>query len=214
MIIRKEYRGCIKSGFAQENLEILLADAKAAASRLQETGRLLTACVYRHQNMVFAYLELLDETISVDEILGELSPCLELWPEENGRTPWALMYEIYYHSVPQDPESWVEERKTNTTRIGRIAFLKPEKLFSYTYWHYAIVQEGLLMGDKYQYISLHENILFSYFEEPRHNVNLTGDEDTPSTVIDGWMAVDPESHFDREKAGGNNFIVIDPILIV
>ena len=71
----------------------------------------------------------------------------------------------------------------------------------------------MLKGDKYQYISLHENVLFSYFEEPRHNVNITGKEEE-SKVIDGWMAVDPESHFDREKACGNNFLVIDPILLV
>ena len=35
----------------------------------------------------------------------------------------------------------------------------------------------MLKGDKYQYISLHENVLFSYFEEPRHNVNITGKEE-------------------------------------
>ena len=42
---------------------------------------------------------------------------------------------------------------------------------------------------------------------------VTGKEEE-SKVIDGWMAVDPESHFDREKACGNNFLVIDPIMIV
>ena len=42
---------------------------------------------------------------------------------------------------------------------------------------------------------------------------VTGKEEE-SKVIEGWMAVDPESHFDREKACGNNFLVIDPIMIV
>lgn len=54
------------------------------------------------------------------------------------------MYHIYHHSIPGDVSEWVKERAANENRIGRIAFLKPEKLFSYTYWHYAIVQEGLL----------------------------------------------------------------------
>ena len=131
-----------------------------------------------------------------------------------GLTPWAPMYHIYHHSIPGDVSEWVKERASNENRIGRIAFLKPEKLFSYTYWHYAIVQEGLLKGDKYQYISLHENVLFfRILEEPRHNVNITGKRGRIK-VIDGWMAVDPESHFDREKACGNNFLVIDPIMIV
>ena len=76
-----------------------------------------------------------------------------------------------------------------------------------------LFRKDCLRENKYQYISLHENVLFSYFEEPRHNVNITGKEEE-SKVIDGWMAVDPESHFDREKACGNNFLVIDPILLV
>ena len=40
------------------------------------------------------------------------------------------------------------------------------------------------------------------------------EKEEESKVIEGWMAVDPESHFDREKACGNNFLVIDPIMIV
>ena len=63
---------------------------------------------------------------------------------------------------------------------------------SYTYWHQAIVEEGLLKGDQYQFISLHENILFSYFEEPKNMVNITGMEKA-SEVIDKWLAVNPES---------------------
>lgn len=100
------------------------------------------------------------------------------------------------------------------TRIGRIAYLWPEKLFSYTYWHKAIVDEGLLKGDQYQCIALHENILFSYFEEPKTMVNIRQNDGQESEVIREWMNMDPESHFDRKKAGGDNFIIIDPVLSV
>ena len=123
------------------------------------------------------------------------------------------MYQIYHQRIQGEVSEWVKERAANENRIGRIAFLKPEKLFSYTYWHYAIVQEGLLKGDKYQYISLLEIVLFSFFVDPRHNVIISGKVDE-SIVIQGWMAVDPESHLDREKDCGNNFLVIDPIMIV
>ena len=62
-------------------------------------------------------------------------------------------------------------------------------------------------GDKYAFISVHENILFSYYEEPRNNVNIKN-VDKESEVIENWLKVDPESHFDREKACGSNFLVI------
>ena len=95
-------------------------------------------------------METLQEGICPETLFAPLAPYMEQWPEENGLTPWAPMYHIYHHSIPGDVSEWVKERAANENRIGRIAFLKPEKLFSYTYWHYAIVQEGLLKGDKYQ----------------------------------------------------------------
>ena len=56
----------------------------------------------------------------------------------------------------------VLETMTADDLVGQIDLSKRSvEMFSYTYWHYAIVQEGLLKGDKYQYISLHENVLFS-----------------------------------------------------
>lgn len=213
MILRSEYRGCVKENISEEAWESALEQTKLTVQEQKEQNKVLTVCLYQHKNMLFLYMETLQEGICPETLFAPLAPYMEQWPEENGLTPWAPMYHIYHHSIPGDASEWVKERASNENRIGRIAFLKPEKLFSYTYWHYAIVQEGLLKGDKYQYISLHENVLFSYFEEPRHNVNITGKEEE-SKVIDGWMAVNPESHFDREKACGNNFLVIDPILMV
>lgn len=213
MIERMQYRGCIRKDAAESDCLSALERARLQAEQYRQNGDILTICVYRYENLLFVYMETLKTGVKPEQVLGELTPFLELWPEESGLTPWAPMYHIYHHSLPKEKEEWVKERLTNTKRIGRIAFLCPDKLFSYTYWHYAIVQEGLLKGDKYQYISLHENILFSYFEEPRHNVNIKGSEE-PSGVIDGWMAVDPESHFDREKTAGKNFLVIDAVLMV
>ena len=213
MIERVEYRGCLCNDLVEADWDIALKEAEKLVCAAKAQGKVLTACLYRKDQMLFLYLERLETEIIPEELLAPLSAYLQKWPEENGATPWALMYPIYYHSIPETKKEWERERLTNENRIGRIAFVKPEKLFSYTYWHYAIVQEGLLKGDKYQFISLHENILFSYFEEPRHNVNLSGSEES-SKVIEEWLAVDPESHFDREKAQGENFLVITPILQV
>ena len=38
--------------------------------------------------------------------------------------------------------------------------------------------------------------------------------DEESKVINDWIAVDPESHFDRVKAEGSNFLVIPCLFTV
>lgn len=213
-VIRRQFRGCLKEN-AKEGTRLCMAAAEAEKEvrRLIQDGSLLTASVYYHENMCFLYYEALKEDVDPADFFKSLEDFLEPWPEEGGKTCWAPMYSIYWHSVPQDVDSWMEGRKGKKNRIGRIAFLYPEKMFSYTYWHQAIVEEGLLKGDQYQFISLHENILFSYFEEPKNMVNITG-MDKASEVIDKWLAVNPESHFDREKAGGSNFILIEQLLSI
>lgn len=214
MIIREQYRGCLKLNVTEEELERALIHAREQAEKLIVEKRLLSVGLYRYKQMCFLYYEALVVGVEPEEFLFALTPLLEPWPEEQGKTPWAYMYHIYHHSLPEDPEAWERERVGEKTKIGRIAFLYPEKLFSYTYWHKAIVDEGRLLGDKYQCISLHENILFSYYEEPRTNVNICGDFAAQSQIMEGWLAADPESHFDRQKAGGDNFLVIEPILLV
>ena len=43
------------------------------------------------------------------------------------------------------------------------------------------------------------------------NVNIKNEPEQASNVIEGWMEADPESHFDRGKAGGDNFRIIEQI---
>ncbi|MCM1065318.1 MAG: hypothetical protein NC420_12805 [Eubacterium sp.] len=143
-----------------------------------------------------------------EELLAPLSAFLQVWPGQKGDRPWVHMYHIYYHSVPESPEQW-KRAAVPEKRRGRIAFLRDDKLFSYTYFHKAIVDEGLMAGDKYQSIALHENILFSYFEEPKTLVNVLGDASRESRVINDWLAVDPESHFIHMPQGkGENFMFL------
>ena len=143
-----------------------------------------------------------------------MNPFLQLWPGQKDDRLWVHMYHIYYHSVPQSPEQW-KRAAVPEKRRGRIAFLRDDKLFSYTYFHKAIVDEGLLAGDKYQSIALHENILFSYCEEPKTFVNVQGDASRESQVIKDWMAVDPESHFIHMPQGkGENFMFLPALFAV
>ena len=110
--------------------------------------------------------------------------------------------------VPQGEEDW--RRKTPPEhRRGRIAYLKHETMFRYVYHHVAIVEEGLLQGDKYQSIALHEDVLFSYFEEPKQMTNILRDPTRESKAIQGWLDVDPESHFiPLPGSNGQNFLIL------
>ena len=149
-----------------------------------------------------------------EELLEPLAAYLQVWPGQKSDRLWVHMYHIYYHSVPESTEQW-KRAAVPEKRRGRIAFLRDDKLFSYTYFHKAIVDEGLLTGDKYQSIALHENILFSYFEEPKTFVNVLGESDRESQVIKDWLAVDPESHFIHMPLGkGENFMFLPALFAV
>lgn len=149
-----------------------------------------------------------------DELLAPLNPYLQVWPGQTDDRLWVHMYHIYYHNLPESVEDW---RRTAIPekRRGRIAFLRDDKLFSYTYFHRAIVEEGLLSGDRYQSIALHENILFSYFEEPKTMANVRRDASKESEVIKDWLAANPESHFIHMPEGnGENFMFLPALFAV
>ncbi len=143
-----------------------------------------------------------------EELLVAISPYLQVWPGQADDRLWVHMYHIYYHDEPKSPEYWARSTKPELRR-GRIAFLREDKVFSYVYFHKALVDEGLLLGDRYQSIALHENILFSYFEEPKTMSNVQHDFTRESEVIHEWLAVDPESHFIHTPEGqGENFMFL------
>lgn len=209
MIIRRHYRGCIRGDVTGEQIAESLAEDKAVAENVIAAHKCLTVALYRHEQMLFLYFEALDEQLDPQELFPSLSEKLERWPEKEGLKPWAYMYHIYYHAIPESEEHW--SRHGKKVRCGRIAYLFPETIFSYIYWHKAIVDEGLLEGDMYQSIALHENILFSYFEEPKIFTHIKKDIKKESSVINDWFAADPESHFDHNLSGEENFLLIEEL---
>lgn len=210
MICRREYRGCLQTMADEEKLKQALIKANNETKNFIKAGGLLQASLYRFQNMCFLYCEAEGDFPQPENFLAELSPFLEDWPEEKKKRKWAYMYPIYYHSIPVDKEEWRSGR-IGKKQVGRIAFLKKEKWASYVYWHKALVEEGLFCGDQYQFISLHENILFSYFEEPKKMVNIRRTSES-SMIIEGWLNSDPKSHFCRNKTGGENFYIMEQLL--
>ena len=216
MIKRSQYRCSFKLLGNDMPLDSIVERCKEKAKSLVENGALVNVSFYRYENMGFLYVESVpqdsdieNESANPEIIMADLKPYLKPWPEEDGDRYFAPMVNVYYHHIPEDELSaWEHERTTDVkTRIGRVAFVFPDKLPSYVMHHKAIVDEGLLKGDKYAYISMHENLLFSYYEEPRNNVNIC-DSEKESEAIKKWIAADPESHFDRIKAKGENFLVI------
>lgn len=207
-VFRFHYRGNIKDGIDQKALESAVKQCQQRAESAVASGRLMTAALYYYGNMLFLYYEAIESPVIPEEFMNPLSPYLALWPDMEGMREWVHMYHIYYHAIPQGTEDWKRKAEPELRR-GRIAFLKRENIFEYVYHHFAIVQEGLLEGDKYQSIALHEDILFSYFEEPKTMINIKRVQGIESECIKAWTAVDPEEHFIHlPGANGANFLFI------
>lgn len=209
MIQRRNYRACLKEHVTIEELKKAVRIDSEIVRTAIEQKKCLTVAMYYHEDMIFLYTEGLGGEADAGRLFPNVSKLLELWPQKGGKIPWVKMYTIYYHAIPEDEKAWIRQGKK--IRRGRIAYLKEDKLFSYTYYHKAIVDEGLLEGDKYQFIALHEDILFSYFEEPKQLTHIKKDIHEESKVIKEWLAVDPESHFDHTLSGEENFLLLPEV---
>lgn len=240
-IYRLHYRGQLKEGISEEGLAEAVAQCVWNVRQAQRQGKVLTAALYRSDRMLFFYYEAIGEQLHVaepidigpeddvmpesgedvqltclypEEILVPLSPYLQIWPGQIDDRLWVHMYHIFYHSIPESVEGW-RRAAVPEKRRGRIAFLKEDKLFEYVCSHCALVEEGLLMGDKYQSIALHENVLFSYFEEPKTMTNIRNDSEQKSEVIKKWHAVNPEAHFiHRPEGEGLDFMFLPALFAV
>ena len=105
MIERKQYRGCLKKNTSPQVLNDACKSAKLCAEKLIEEKRLLTASLYEYNGMCFLYYEALEKGVIPEDFLSALDEVLETWPEEQGLTPWAPMYPIYWHQVPDSAKT-------------------------------------------------------------------------------------------------------------
>jgi hypothetical protein len=209
MIYRCHYRAQL-DGQSDPSLRTqALRQCEASARAQIDAGRLMTAALYYYHDHLFLYYEAVGAPCTPDIFMAALEPFLTRWPSLDGARAWAQMYPYYYHCLPQSVQDW--RRKTQPQRRrGRIARLDPQRMFSYLYHHLEIVREGLFPGDPYQSIALHEDILFSYFEEPRGNINIRRDLSQPSKAIEKWQAADPAAHFiSFPEAEGANFLLLE-----
>ena len=214
-VYRCHYRALLKTPI-EENLALagLILDCRRLAEDMIRKGALMTAGLYRYGRQLFLYYEALGEACGPEAFMSPLSGALVPWPQKDETAAWARMYHIYWHCEPRNAQDWRRDPKPQRRR-GRIAYLKPENMFEYVYHHFAIVKEGLLRGDKYMSIALHEDVLFSYFEEPRSSVNIQRTKEGESQAIRGWMDAVPEDHFiPLPGSQGQNFLLLPDLFTV
>ncbi len=207
MDTRPVFRCHYRAQLCAEMDEALLTACREEAERLIREVRMMTAALYYYGNQLFLYYEPIGCEFAPETFMEPLHPLLSSWPQKEERRDWAKMYHVYWHCEPRDADDWRRDPLPQRRR-GRIAYLKNDTMFEYVYHHFAIVKEGLLKGDKYMSIALHEDVLFSYFEEPRSSVNIRR-ADGESRAIRGWMDVDPDSHFIHLPGSeGQNFLLL------
>lgn len=201
---RASYRAVLRSGVGEEQLGDVFAKCQEVFEQEKEDCRLLTASLYRYGSFLFLYTEGIGEKANPEMLCVSAEPFLQKWPagleSPDSVREWIFMQPYYYHEVPGNAEEWMRNRQPSLRR-GRIALLAPGKWESYMTHHLALMREGLIEGDKYHLISMHENVLFSYFEEPKTMTNLRQRPGSPSKALEEWLLTDPESHFMRFAPG-------------
>ncbi len=221
-IERASYRAVLKKDVEEAVLAGAVERAAADAAARIRAGELLTAGMYRQADQFFCYLEhIWDDLGETDarpdlaalrrapEAWGWLEGLTDPFPSIHGSLDWAYMYPVFWFDEPRDLDYYRRDPAPDE-RCGRIAVLYPDKLMGYVCHHQAIVEEATFVGDRYQFISIHDDVLFSYFERPRDRGqrSISGAEG-PSREIERWLAVDPASHFDHfPEANGDDFLVI------
>ncbi|MDE7339549.1 MAG: hypothetical protein K2N80_03160 [Lachnospiraceae bacterium] len=201
---RASYRAALRSDAGEEQIGRAFAECQCILEQEKEAHRLLTASLYRYGGFLFLYTEGIGETAVPEKLFAPAAPFLQKWPAVI-ETPdedraWAFMQPYYYHALPETAEEWMQNRQPSLRR-GRIALLAPGKWENYMTHHLALMREGLIEGDRYHLISIHENVLFSYFEEPKTMTNLQKKPGAQSKALEDWLLTDPESHFMRFVLG-------------
>jgi hypothetical protein len=172
------YRSVVK---AQEDIKILeeVEKCKESIQNLVESNILMTLSLFRFNRNLFLYYECINETVSPLELFHELTPFLEVYPDEEGLRRWVPMIDIFHFSVPKSAEHWKRTRPV-IERVGKIARIKPDMLASYIYYHYMLQEGEPEIDNKYCIIGLDENLIFYYEELPK-----TEETPKPSRVKGG-----------------------------
>lgn len=215
MITRHQYMAYLKKEYALETnsatilSKILSSDSDIVADFIRKKA-CMTVALYRYKNMLFLYYEALDVAPMPHDLFPVLTERLEAVPVKEAYVTWLPTQHIYHNAIPDTVKNW--RRQGKKERIGRIAYLLPDKIMSYLYYHKELLDEGLFEGERYLSIGLYDTVLFTYSESPRIMTHLNSESNEQSTVIAEWRAQNPKSHFDHDFSGEGNFVDLEELL--
>jgi hypothetical protein len=179
--------------------------------RLLNNSTLMTIAAFKWEKNIFLYYECINEEVQPEEIFTTIDNFLEDWPGKKAMRKWIPMIDVFHFNDPVSYEHW--KRKTSVEqRVGRVAHLKPGMMSSYIYYHYQLQEERAFLGNKYEIIAMHENLLFGYQEFPKVIEEPLADpklktHGTPENWNDSRM----DLHFQAWEDGHLYFKYIDTI---
>jgi hypothetical protein len=209
IIQRQQFRAFVQNDLNRDDYHQALRECSERIKDHIQNKTVLAAGLYYYGTQLFFYVELLDESLRVNDLLRPLVPFLRVIPHQEGDRYFVEMVPVFYQAIPESLEDW-QRQQENFVQRGRIAYLKEDKVMDYVYHHLELIREGHLCGDKYQFISIHENVLFSYFEEPKTITNIKRQPDLQSQAIEKWLELQPGLHFKPVIEGvDSHFTFID-----
>ncbi|MEI7027770.1 hypothetical protein [Paenibacillus sp. y28] len=158
------YRAQLKPGQEEAGVQKLLSDP--APQQHIHNGNLMLIGAFRWERNVFLYYECIGEALTPEELFSTAGHDLEDWPGRPEKRKWILMVDVFHFNEPASREHWLRKSPVER-RVGRVAHLKPEMIASYVYYHYQLQEERAFLGDKYEIIAMHENLMFGYQEFPK-----------------------------------------------
>ncbi|TMV48719.1 hypothetical protein FE783_16850 [Paenibacillus mesophilus] len=163
MIQRRMYRAQLKEG-TRDGFVRLLEDTGTRWGRELRRQGMHGGCLFEKEGGLFLYLETAGEEFEWEWPDG-CHEMLEIWPgQKSGGRLAVPMLDIYHDGEAEPSKS--RSGHTVRERIGSLARLKPEMYGSYVFYHHAKQEETPESFNPTYMIGAHENIIFSYQEQP------------------------------------------------
>jgi len=209
MIERQMFRARLKKGM--EEWAFAVMQQEHAGHTLINAGLCMTIAGFIFERDAFLYIEQLTGQVKPEQIVPTLNEMLEEWPGQEDTRKWIPLIDVFHFNEPVSVDHW--KRKEKPERIGgRVAYLRPEMVASYIFYHYQLQEERGFTGPKYEIIGMHENLLFGYQEFPAVTEEpLTpGKLDSKQTPVP-WETTRMDLHFLQWEDGHRFFKRFDGV---
>jgi len=202
MIERHMFRARLKKGMEERAVAVMYQEH--AGQTFIDTGHCMTVAGFIFERDAFLYIEQLTGQVAPELIVPGLNAMLEDWPGQEEARKWIALIDVFHFNEPASLDHW--NRKEKPERIGgRVAYLRPEMVASYIFYHYQLQEERGFTGPKYEMIGMHENLLFGYQEFPAvvEEPILPGRLTSKHTPVP-WATTRMDLHF-KEWEDGHQF---------